>query len=52
MFMSVSICYNLITYKTLEWFTLTLITTPTPGLFLKFITFGTNHFYSIEKLYK
>ena len=50
--MSVSICYNLITYKTLEWFTLTLITTPTPSFIFTFITFGTDNFYSIEKLYK
>ena len=51
MIMSVPICYNLITYKTLEWFTLTLITTPTPSLIFTFIAFGTNLFYSIEKLY-
>ena len=51
MIMSVSICYDFITYKTLGWFTLTLITTPTPSLIFTFITFGTNHFYSIEKLY-
>ena len=47
-----SICYDFITYETLEWFTLTFITTPTPSLIFTFITFGTNHFYSIEKLYK
>ena len=44
-----SICYDFITYETLEWFTLTFITTPTPSLIFKLITFGTNHFYSIEK---
>ena len=52
MIMSVPISYNFITYKTLEWFTLTLITTPTPRLIFTNITFGTNQFYSIEKLYK
>ena len=52
MIMSVSLFYNLITYKTLEWFTLTLITTPKPSLIFTFITFGTNHFYSIEKVNK
>ena len=52
MIMSVTVCYNLITYKTLEWFTLKLIATPKPSLVFKFITFGSNHFYSIEKIYK
>ena len=52
MIMFLSICYDFITYKTLEWFNLTIITTPTPDLILTFITFGTNHFYNVEKVYK
>ena len=35
----------------MEWFTLTLVATPTPCLIFTFITIGTNHFYSIEKVY-
>ena len=52
MIMSLSTCYDFITYKTLDWFTLTLILTPTPSVILTFITIGTNHFYSIEKVFK
>ena len=50
--MSFSICYDFITYKTLEWFTLTIVATPTPRLIFTIITFGANHFNSIEKVYK
>ena len=50
MIVSLSKCYNISAYKAKERFTLTLITNPTPILTL--ITFGTNHFYNIEKVYK
>ena len=52
MIMSLSRCYNIITYKTKERFTLTFISTPTPRLIFTLITFGGNHFYSIEEVYK
>ena len=45
--MFISICYNPITYKTLIWFTLTPVTTLSPGLTFIFITFNTKLFFSI-----
>ena len=52
MIMSLSICYDFIVYKTLEWFTWTLNTTPTPSLIFTLITFNANQFYSVENKYK
>ena len=46
--MSLSLCYDLLTYKTLEWFTLTNIATPTPNLIFTLITFGTNIFIVLK----
>ena len=50
--MFISICYNSITYKTLVWFTLTPITTLSPGLIFPLITFNTKQFFKEKILFQ